>query len=492
MKLPGFIALFLLLPWLLKAQPGEIPLKPEITHVSIDTAKGNTCIYWTPSPSTDVEKYFIYYELSTPSGPEGVKLDSVNASTFSWCYPFSGSVPRMYSVTALDSARNESLRKPGLHKPMQLALFYDSCNHAMRLSWNSYVGWGIGLSGYRVLRKNQGSDWEVIKGLNKSDTVFFEFNIIENDGYSYFIEAVKNDGLVSRSNTLARSTAVAPPPDELTVENVTLTAPNEVEVVFSYSGTGEVNDFALLRSSNKNSDFIEVSRHENVALPGGTFTDNILSGFNTYYYRVGALNSCGISLRQSNTGVNILLAADTTGNRIRLSWNPYEDWLQGTGGYRLFRRDENGTFSLIASLAPSARSYTDNPLSFAETGLTGKLYYQLIADRADGLFSSTSNELEINITSDIRFLPDAFTPNNDGTNDFFRPQFNFIPGSFLMIILNRSGNEIYRTTDPLEGWNGTAGGGAGVPEGVYVWFIRYTSHNGVKKELKGHVTVFYP
>jgi len=91
------------------------------------------------------------------------------------------------------------------------------------------------------------------------------------------------------------------------------------------------------------------------------------------------------------------------------------------------------------------------------------------------------------------FLPNAFTPNRDGKNDEFKPIMNFIPEEYLLIIYNRYGIMIFKSTDPGIGWDGTVNGNQPAAEGVYTYHIEYTSHNGQKKVLKpGTVTLFYP
>jgi len=487
-----FLISFLWVSSRLGAQSSGIPVKPEIQYVSIDSISGNTRIFWLPSPSTDVAKYYIYYEVNTPSGPEGVKLDSTDGSGTSYSYLNPGLPNQLYSVTAVDSQQNESTRKPGLHKAVGLNLFYDSCRHTMNLNWNTYVGWGITSSGYKVLRKTSSTPWQVIQGLNKTDSAFIEFNIAEDQIYYYAIEAVNTNSLRSLSNIVVKSTRSQKPPDILLTENVSMIAPGEIRINYSFDNTGEIRDFLLMRSSNKSADFLEIDRSNNVAPPGGEFTDQILNGTDRYYYRIGAVNTCANIVSQSNIGVNILLQADTSGQDILLFWNPYEEWLQGSSSCRVYRMDDSGEYQIIAELPATSSSYSDNPASYAKTGYTGLLRYKVEYLRSDGLYNAVSNQLEVRISSDISLLPDAFTPNGDGKNEVFRPIFDFAPSKFLMIIVNRSGVEVYRSEDPWSGWDGSMRGKEKVQEGVYVYFIRYTSFNGVKKEVKGHVTVFYP
>lgn len=54
------------------------------------------------------------------------------------------------------------------------------------------------------------------------------------------------------------------------------------------------------------------------------------------------------------------------------------------------------------------------------------------------------------------YIPNAFTPNMDGMNDVFKP---VISGgaidSYEIIIMDRTGKEVFSSSNPQEVWNGT-------------------------------------
>jgi gliding motility-associated-like protein len=89
------------------------------------------------------------------------------------------------------------------------------------------------------------------------------------------------------------------------------------------------------------------------------------------------------------------------------------------------------------------------------------------------------------------FLPNAFTPNGDGLNDYFRPKFRCTISNFKLSMYNRWGQIIYHTTDPQIGWKGTRNGGR-VTAGTYVWVMEYTIEaTGRQVKKTGAVTVIY-
>ncbi len=88
------------------------------------------------------------------------------------------------------------------------------------------------------------------------------------------------------------------------------------------------------------------------------------------------------------------------------------------------------------------------------------------------------------------FVPNSFTPDEDGRNDVFHVQGTGLsPEGFHLVVYNRWGERIFETTDPGAGWDGTRNG-TNMEAGVYVWSVRaYGQHSVEPDELRGHVTL---
>lgn len=87
------------------------------------------------------------------------------------------------------------------------------------------------------------------------------------------------------------------------------------------------------------------------------------------------------------------------------------------------------------------------------------------------------------------YIPNAFTPDNDGLNDVFTAVGEEIE-EFEMQIFNRWGEKIYETTDLEYGWDGSAKGSSQVSEqGVYVYNIRLKDYTGQLHRFTGKVTL---
>jgi gliding motility-associated-like protein len=85
------------------------------------------------------------------------------------------------------------------------------------------------------------------------------------------------------------------------------------------------------------------------------------------------------------------------------------------------------------------------------------------------------------------FVPNTFSPNGDGHNDVLKVYSNFI-AAIDMRIFNQWGQQIFSSTDPARGWDGTSKGRM-QPVGVYVYVIKVTMQNGTVTTEKGIVNL---
>jgi len=94
----------------------------------------------------------------------------------------------------------------------------------------------------------------------------------------------------------------------------------------------------------------------------------------------------------------------------------------------------------------------------------------------------------------VVYIPNTFTPNNDGYNDVWEIVLD--PGCWTDVdtkVYNRWGNLVWESLDPYYlQWDGSnMGSGYYVPDGVYYWsFSGRKINTTVIEELQGHVTIF--
>ena len=125
--------------------------------------------------------------------------------------------------------------------------------------------------------------------------------------------------------------------------------------------------------------------------------------------------------------------------------------------------------------------------------IDGVTYYAslLTSDGCESLI-----RLEVTVTLNICeivefFIPDGFSPNNDGTNDDFDiPNIRTLFPNFELEIFNRYGNVLYKGNKDTPNWDGTSKEGSGfgnsvLPVGVYFYILKY--NDGTKEPVQGRV-----
>ena len=82
-------------------------------------------------------------------------------------------------------------------------------------------------------------------------------------------------------------------------------------------------------------------------------------------------------------------------------------------------------------------------------------------------------------------VPNAFTPNNDGLNDYLYPLNAYKAQDLIFKIYNRFGQLIFETRDWTKKWDGNFHG-QGADPGTYIWILQYTNRDtGKRIEQKG-------
>lgn len=119
---------------------------------------------------------------------------------------------------------------------------------------------------------------------------------------------------------------------------------------------------------------------------------------------------------------------------------------------------------------------------------TGIYLVQLIAVSSNGCSDTTEQFVEINVFEAF-YIPNAFTPNNDGRND--RLTFTGSPvQDFTIEIFNRWGQLVFLADNIDSGWDGRdIKSGLPALEGIYAYKISYTALNGKKNLIKGVISL---
>ncbi|MFI5204563.1 MAG: gliding motility-associated C-terminal domain-containing protein, partial [Flavobacteriales bacterium] len=141
----------------------------------------------------------------------------------------------------------------------------------------------------------------------------------------------------------------------------------------------------------------------------------------------------------------------------------------------------NGTFFWSPATGLSCTNCA-NPVATPETTTT---YYLTFTD----VFGCVYVDSVTVYVAPSLFIPNAFTGNNDGLNDYFQV-FARNLSYFEIQVFNRWGQLIFESTDANQLWDGNYKG-IKCPIGVYVWKVTFADQitPDAKKTKFGHVTL---
>lgn len=148
----------------------------------------------------------------------------------------------------------------------------------------------------------------------------------------------------------------------------------------------------------------------------------------------------------------------------------------------------NGTGASSYVWSPTAK--LDNPFIYNPIFIssdTGTFEHILVGTTNNGCVGKDTINITV-ATGPYLSVPNAFSPNGDGLNDYFR----ILAAGFTKVnnfkIFDRWGKMLYSSNDFKKGWDGFVNGRR-CEVGVYFWYLQATDIDGKTKMLKGDVTL---
>ena len=480
---------------------------------SVTVAGGNLGgMSWAASKDSDVVYYVIYREDNSGFL---VPIDSITSANYAASMPYvyglsnAGNQKETYVITAVDSCGNQSSvgnTVPSSTIFMQLGV--DPCDGYARLRWNTYSEW----SQSQVAEYNLYADITdpiggtitgvLLKGGNL-DTTFNHYGIINGYSYCYYVQAVDTTGTrTSTSNKECNSSAVVQGSKVLYLGRATVNSQNGVDMYAYIDRDADVIDYQVQRADDEIGPYLTIG---NVAKPTlgpweVKFVDYTADPMGRrYYYRIASRDSCGALDTISNLGTNILLNVEAIGNlTCNITWSPYRDFDAGVDEYEIYRSADGGSsFTFVTATTDTA--YMDDIKPYSNS--KGKFCYYVKAIAADGIipWRDEFNE-KFNARSNVAcavhkarlWMPTAFNPESDVLeNRVWKPQGVFArPDSYTLFIMDRWGQEVFRTTTISSGWDGLINGNK-ASMGVYTYYVKYRSIEDVPVEERGNFTLLY-
>ncbi|MDB5272196.1 MAG: hypothetical protein JWO58_563, partial [Chitinophagaceae bacterium] len=250
---------------------------------------------------------------------------------------------------------------------------------------------------------------------------------------------------------------------------------SSINVTFDAVGGGfTAKTYTLMESVNGGA-------YNSAASNNGSPTNFTLTGRNTstdtYCYQVNYVDQCNLSpitgsaVTTCPIKLTIGLAEDGT---VAINWTSYSG-SNTVGTYTIEVRDENGT--VIKTIPGGSGTSATDLLSSSG----GQLYYIVIADNG-----STSALVELELSPAV-FVPNAFSPNGDGTNDHFELKGRFIK-SVEVSIFDRWGEPVFHSTDIKDQWDGKVKGSDAMV-GTYAYTVDVVGIKGESIKQRGTVSL---
>ncbi|HKK79767.1 MAG TPA: gliding motility-associated C-terminal domain-containing protein, partial [Phaeodactylibacter sp.] len=468
------------------------PVPASLLSVSVDG--NNVIITWTPSPSPEVVAYIVSREVE---GIGTLPLDTVfNANSYTDTEASPNERVETYFVEAIDACGNKSL-VAGPHRTILPAITaVDSCERTISLNWNAYEGWSEGVEEYTVFVTPE-NQVQQEAGIVSGGQTSFTYSGEVNDGQEYCFQVVANrsgDGTEAVSSTVCVDAMVIQAVNLFAAVNATVDD-GTIQFDWLWNANAAIANYQIERqAAGGNSSVVEDVTPVPSPNMDNTFTDQTADpNSSSYRYQIAVTDECGV-VTTSNTVSTIFLEADAFSGVNDLQWTPYENELAVVNNYKVFRLSSSGSPVNIGTFDANTLLAADK-VDLGDPDQSQACYYveaEVIVTVNDSIVRTVLSRSNTACAQQIArmYVPSAFSPNDDGRNDSFRPYLQFgTPAAYEMTIYDRWGGQVFQTTDFSEGWDGFSSDGERVPVGPYAFYIRIEQSDGTVLEESGEVAL---
>lgn len=361
-----------------------------------------------------------------------------------------------------------------------------------RINWNPYSGWQD-VEKYYIYRQDEGApdNYFLLDSVDGQTTEYIDTNILCYQKHRYKIRAKEllNNNQYSWSDTCEATPIYinSLPPNELVRATVQHDDYVRIEWLPTPYSKMPIDHYILEKSFDGVKYNVIKNNISSTIFDADDQAVEVDS--QSYFYRVRAVDVCKDEAPYSNLAKTILLDADTGKfQRPYLVWSKYEGWDVGVERYEVQRKEEDGSFFSLGFTS----SADDTTFYDKQTRLNERPHfcYRVIGYKVpeDGKEQviSISNEDCIDVHSWL-YVPNAFSPNNDGLNDYF-----VTPGWYIkdyhITIYNRWGEKLFESNSLYQSWDGDYKGEV-VENEAYLYIIESIGIDNIKRKYKGTVTV---
>ena len=259
--------------------------------------------------------------------------------------------------------------------------------------------------------------------------------------------------------------------------------------------TTVIDSFSTVTVWNKLQDAVSYSIHNKNVTDTFFVHHNAEPYLKSEKYFVTATNQCGYKSSVSAIAQTIYLQGENKNfNEFALlQYTPYETWKNGVLEYHVEYFDKKTQswiqLNTLAGNILNAKSEVI-PDSSGTNISTATICYRIVAIEKEGNKQLTVSNVICIPVYPVVFLPNAFSPNGDGLNDYYKPICAGL-NAYQFEIYDRWGALVYSDTPESIGWDGTFNGKA-LPVGAYTFrlsaagqLVSPATNNARRVERKG-------
>jgi gliding motility-associated-like protein len=490
------------------------PATPIIETVTVDTATNQAVVCWFPNTEPDIGSYLILQYFSPTAQTTFPDVIPHPTTVFQNITSNAAQESEGYLVVAQDTCIhlpvNATVPAPnrsgsniqGVHFTLHLETEFLRCERSNRLRWNTYFGWPEGEIEAQVVYGGLSSGpLQALDTIPASAISYTHQGVEVLENYSYVIKVLSSAGRKpSLSNKASLFTDYPDIPDFAYLANVSVVNNDVIELKAYVEPAADNSRYAFQKLDRFGEEFETLfTNQQTVADADGFITRfddfDIESDQERYTYRLIALDSCGFEVAESEIQRNILLRVrpDFDTRQNLLTWPTYINWDGGVQEYVIYRFKDDFFSNTPYAIVPGTQNFFRDDLSDdADFEGGGRWCYLVEAVEAVNSFNreqrSRSN-IACAEQEPVLFMPNAIVIG--GLNNELKPQGGYFDRNrYELTIWNRWSSIIFQTQDFDQGWDGTING-TPVPEGLYLYALRYFTEGGVERLHHGHITVLY-
>lgn len=336
---------------------------------------------------------------------------------------------------------------------------------------------------------------------NKTLRQYTDYNTPDynTNNYKYFMRSVNLCGnLGIPSDTLTTLEQLKFIPDQQQLITVTVINNNAIKIIWPRSYEKDFSRYFIYKKPALSNEPYKLINEKNKVNDTTIVDEDVDVNTTSYCYHVVMKDTCDNIGPMGKEACSILLSGLSKPYKNELNWTAFNYWQSGTSNYEISVRGDKTPIENKSIVSNKDTFYVDQYLN-PKSGIFTYYVEANQKDVEDYLYETTSttvkyyaansrsNEISLSQKPQL-YVPNAFTPNNDGINDVWNIRDLFIK-DYSVLLYNKWGQLVFNTTDKNNKWNGLDPTGNFAQSDVYIYVITYTGYDGKIGREQGNVTL---